>query len=275
MSWPTDGVRILDEARYQGHELDWWKIAEKNSDVKVIVPRCGVGDYYTDPEFDNNFDDGGSAGFHTGAYYVINPSSDFKKSSERLKSSLDGRKPRLLVADCEKAPAWTLPSKATIIDYTRRYLDFMSTEHPQAEIWIYTADWYWSTYLGYLDWAKKFPLFVAHYLFENYTARTQYEGFDKFEARLPIDNDNVPYLPLGWRGEAQASAWQFSSFGVVDGIAGADKKPRTDLGLMTAAAFNRLFTQDAQEPADQAIDVTDELAQIRSSADSIETKVGG
>lgn len=190
----------IDISRWQG-DIQWGLLPEK---YKYVVMRASIGNYYTDPRFEDYFDAVCDKGLVTGAYHVLRGDNDVESQLARFESAMNGRKPDMLVLDCEVAVA---PSNNILKRRTYWMMKKLDERWPTPVKLYYTAKGYWdanigATYSGYRF--DQFLLWVASY------------GTN--DGNVP-DTSRYPSIPDAWKDVSpQWWMWQYTSKGVVPGI---------------------------------------------------------
>ena len=180
---------IVDVSRYN-RVIDFSKL--KAAGCTEVISRIGVG-FNGDPFFGRNYSRARSQGMRVGAYYVPKWNMDCVMQVECCAAALDGvawLPDSQIWIDCESADGYSGANlRASINNFLLR-LEKVLAVRPG----IYTANWWWTPYVGNVSWAKNYPLWVA-----NYTSGSK------------------PLMPVGWTKYAM---WQYSETGHVDGIVG-------------------------------------------------------
>lgn len=262
MSWPsnTESVRVLDISRWVGDGentplIDFQELKEQNPLVKAIICRMAVGDYYVDPAFQHNYEEGQKAGFKMGIYYPLNPASEISSAKQFFRTTLGGRKPKVIVPDCEIIRDQPYPQ---IRNYTKDFIRWLRDSFGDfAAILNYTAAWFWNPIFGD-SWGPEFDLWTAHYptwweVREN--VYRQAKNFEEMEVLLPFQDTEerqIPIVPTAWQDHPdKVKAWQFSGKGELPPITGERPKAKeTDLNLWKKSYFEEVF--GPVEPNDRA-----------------------
>ncbi len=215
--WAVSGI---DVSRWQG-EIDWPAVADRG--YKFAGIRASVGDYYTDPTFEFNFDGAITNGIIPLPYHVIRPDIDVPGNVGRFEQALNGREAPGYVLDAELHGG---ASREKVRERTYWMLEAMKETmsgrwDPDPEILVYTADWFWSPWIGEgktdelaSGWPAEYDLWVANYHWPTVQA---------------------PVLPIGWRERALWSVWQHTDRGQVPGIQAA-----VDLNFMKFELYQKL-----------------------------------
>lgn len=203
-------IRAIDVSRHQGDGIntslpDYDKIPD---DIKLIIARASVGPYYIDPTYRYHLCSHGS-GRDFGTYTVYHPNYSLADHQENIKTALGDNPPRLIVADMEKGKSWTMPSKAVVTDGSFEFMDWLENHYTDSVIAIYSARWYWDSWILKHVPFLKWPLFVAQYPYQS--RKKQYRNHASFER----DNREIARLPGLWE---RYIGWQFSEKGRMAGI---------------------------------------------------------
>ena len=220
----------VDVSRWQG-DIDWPRLAAEG--VLWAGVRASIGNYYTDPKFQANYDGAWDAGILPFPYHVINPNNGVESQLTRYKDSLDGRKPEMTVVDAELA--------GTVSDMIRRrrYAWFIRNGKDDRDLgsqWIlYSNKNFMESYMksGYMAWvwAENIPLWVA-----------SYGANDGMQPPTP------PYPSLPFQYD-EWLAWQYTDKGQMAGVDGA-----IDLNLMQDRFYNNLRIRSGlAEPGASAV----------------------
>lgn len=175
----------IDVSRYQG-KINWEKVAL--AAYRFVIIRATVGDYYTDPNFSENWSGAKDSGILVSAYHAVTPDRSAESQIEHFFDILDNRKADLaLILDIELARG---VSPAAITACIKDCLNKTEQLDGRKPI-IYTAKWFWDiNVLPSAEWAQ-YDLWVAHY------------------------GVSSPALPEGW---SEWKFWQYSNRGRVSGI---------------------------------------------------------
>ena len=185
----------IDVSRHQG-EIDWQKIADAG--ILWAAVRCTIGDYYTDETFTRNFDGAKAVGIIPFPYHVLRTDKGDEEQATYFVNALDGRKTWMNVMDVEVVASG---DRGRALHYVMREIE----RKTHAMTTIYTNANFWNTYMpggfgGSLFNGK--TLWVASYGRLN-------------DGNVP--GDPYPTLPRTWNSYG---AWQYTSRGKIDGIAG-------------------------------------------------------
>src|SRR3990167_2954903 len=142
-------IRGIDCSRYQG-TIDWTQVY--TAGYRFAVIRATVGDYYSDPKLESNWDGAKTAGLKLGAYHVVRADNTPESQLLKLRGVLDGNDPRLVVLDCEVSPEGMSQPEIERAHYwmARKTREFYSQKG--TEIWLYSAKWWWDPNIGNQDW---------------------------------------------------------------------------------------------------------------------------
>ncbi len=185
----------IDVSRHQG-AIDWQKIADAG--IRWAAMRATIGDYYTDETFEFNFDGAKAVGIIPFPYHVIRTDKGDTEQADYFLNALDGRKTWMNVMDVEVVASGV---RGRILHYVMR--DIEDKTHAMTS--IYTNANFWNTYMPPSFGGRQFKnsvLWVASYGRLN-------------DGKVP--GDPYPTLPRIWNSYG---AWQYTSRGKVDGIAG-------------------------------------------------------
>jgi len=207
----------IDLSRWN-NVVDWDLLPD---DIGFVVMRASIGNYYTDPKFEDYFDAVCAKHLVTGAYHVLIADNEVESQLDRLELALNGRKPDMLVLDCEL--------KGTVKENIRKRRTYwmmrkLDERWPTPVKLYYTNQSYWdtnigSTYSGYRF--DEFLLWIASY--------------GKNDGQIP-DTDKYPAIPDAWKDAIpQWWIWQYTSKGVIPGIEG-----NVDLNGMREDFFAKL-----------------------------------
>ncbi len=138
----------------------------------------------------------------------------------------------------------------------REGLDFLRTNWPEARVVItYSAEWWWKPHVVHgweIDeevWAAQYPYVVTLPDGKQRKAQT----FAEMDRLLPIHNNFTPRTITGFQ-KKNVIGWQFTDFLIVNGIAQANRKPRTDgnyfLKTWADETFDGITPPDQGDPAD-------------------------
>jgi len=156
-------ILICDGSRYQSFQpngtylpLDFQKM--KQAGAGGYFGRVSLGNFYTDPAFQMNFD-AGTGILPQGAYLAVYPQYSSASHIAKLKEGLAGRKPDFpIVVDCEKAEGQFFSTISKVIsEVCDRVADF-DGRIP----FIYTRQSWWDWYVQAGNWSK-YPLMAARY----------------------------------------------------------------------------------------------------------------
>ena len=224
--WAVSGP---DVSRWQG-AIDCSKVADAG--FKYVGIRASVGMHYTDQRFEENFDNATVQGIIPIPYQVIRPDHDVKSNLKRLLDSLNGREATGYVLDVELHGN---QDSDTVTHRTYWLLRAMQDEFPDSEIIIYTADWFWTPWIGTgrtdniaAGWPAEYALWVAGYWWPTL---------------------QEPLTPIGWRGLRLWEIWQHTNRGRTDGVDG-----NCDQNFMKPPLFARLGG-DSEPPPDDAVPI--------------------
>lgn len=233
-------IKGIDVSRYQG-VIDWPAIA--GAGYKFAICRATVGNYYTDPTFEANWDGAKNAGLQVGAYHVVRADNSVESQLLRLRGALDGNNPKLVVLDAEVSPAGMSQFDIERAHYWmgRRTREFYNPL--DAEVGWYSAAWWWNPNVKQQGWVAGDPFlwWMAAYGGDQNGER------DWNQPAWPEPPASV--VPLGW---PRWDAWQYTSRGVVPGIVG-----NVDLNLMKDEAFAQIWgISPLPPPSTEPIKVT-------------------
>ena len=241
-------IRGIDVSRYQGWPdnpaggtpaPDFVQIAAAG--YKFVAIRATIGDYYTDPMFERNWDAAQAAGMKTAAYHVHRADKTIESQLGRLRSVVDGNDPKLIIVDSELP--YPPPAPSTIERETY-WMGRRTREHFNplgCDVMFYSGKWWWDPKIGEQQWVEHDPL---GWWLANYGAN---------DGQIPAI---TPALPVSW---PRMDVWQYTSRGKVPGIVGF-----VDLDLMTEAAYEAAWGEPEPEPS------TKVPVEIRASAGSID-----
>lgn len=229
--------------------IDWATKASENPEIRWSICRLSGSSSGIDPDGGYNFDQGLKAGFDMGVYVNMSPTRSVSWLMENWwKPAIGDRDPKLIVLDCESTHGQT---PKVITKHIRDALDALKKEWPDAEIWIYSAAWWWNPNVEH-GWEGNERFWIAHYIYvvqdpQTGDWRTAF-AFSEMDEKLPIHNTFTPRLPKGV-GIHQVEAWQCSNKGIIEPITRQPKlTPRVDLDYMKLAAYNRVFQPDQDQP---------------------------
>lgn len=262
MAWPalSELVKAIDVSIYQNKSsatgpptpegrIDFWHLADTRPEIKVVFIRLAgdVGGF--DIDFQSNYDESLAAGFENAVYGFAAPSRKVSTLIDIWKAGLNGRAPKLIVIDAEVAHG---KDKAFVTRHVRDLLAAVHNTWPEAEVWIYTGEWWWSpNIIGGWEGNEKF--WMAHYAhfvpMPDGTWRVVYT-FEELDVKLPIGNSFTPSLPKTVRIE-QVEAWQITSSGRIQFNSKLGLyTPRCDLDYVRLSAYRRIWGGD-QPPGPQ------------------------
>lgn len=201
----------IDVSHHQGN-IDWLKVARDNVGFAYVKASEGAG--FVDSQFRRNAGGANAVGIPVGFYHYARP----EKANTAVEEAAH-------FVDVTKGQACQLPycldlegeaAKLSTADLTAWAIAFMREVKrlTKKAVILYTGAYFARDELGKA--AGEFPLWVAHY------------GVASGSTPLPNNTWNE------W------AAWQFTSSGKVDGIAG-----NVDLDYMDADYFAALFEQSA------------------------------
>lgn len=171
----------VDVSRHQG-PMDWKKCAARG--VTFAAIRVTVGNYYTDPRFEENWQGAKAAGLLVTAYHVVTPEYSVRSQMERFRAVIGGHWPDLPpVLDCELTRGQDKDIVTARIEGCAQAVINWGMARPI----IYTRQSWWDHYVLPSYYWDVFPLWVA-----NYTDAPQ------------------PLLPRDW---TTWKIWQYSSKG--------------------------------------------------------------
>lgn len=226
VDWAVSGI---DVSRWQ-NAIDWSKIADAG--YKYAGIRASVGNFYTDPRFEENFDGAIVNGIIPLPYHVIRPDFDVASNLGRFKEALNGREASGYVLDVELHGG---QDDQVVKHRTHWLLRGMQETWPDDEIIVYTADWFWTPWIGVgktddiaASWPAEYALWTANYYWP--TLRE-------------------PRTPVGWRGLRLWEIWQHTNRGRVSGIS-----VNVDQNFMKLPLFAKLGG-DGEPPPEQPIPI--------------------
>ena len=225
-------LKGIDVSRYNGWPVnpdgpspapDFVPVAAAG--YKFVAIRATIGDYYTDPMFERNWDAAQAAGLKTAAYHVVRADKPVEAQMARLRSVVDGNEPKLVVLDAEVTPANLTQFE---IERAHYWMGRRAREHfaPRGcDVWFYSGKWWWDPNIGPQQWVAQDPFgwWLAAY------------GAN--DGTVPATE---PRLPVSW---PRRDAWQYTSRGSVPGIQGF-----VDLDQMTEAAYEAAWGEPAPAP---------------------------
>lgn len=251
MSWPalSENVKVIDLSQYQNWanskpdrkpgRIDFEELAVENPDVKIVIIRaCATS--YIDADWEYNWLESRSAGFHRAAYVNNDPTWAVNGPQGGMwKRALGDKNHKLIVYDCESKFG---RSPLAITKDIREGLDFLRANYPDATVIIYTAEWFWKTNVIH-DWETDEEVWAAQYPYmiqrDNGTWRVVY-SFAEMDPFLPINNSFTPRVVTGFQ-KKNMIGWQFTSSGIIAPIAQANLRPRTDLNYFLKERIEEIF----------------------------------
>jgi hypothetical protein len=261
MPWPAlaELVKAYDVAIYQNKtyskpnwqegRIPWPETAAQHPEVKVIFVRVAGNKGGPDWDFQYNYDGALEVGYKTAIYGFASPGISISTIlNSWWKPGLDGRKPKLIVLDCEIANGKT---PAEVTKHIRDLLAAIRREWPGVEVWLYSADWWWSGNIVH-GWENEEKFWWAHYVHivqnPNGTWRVAW-SFEEVDSKLPISNNFTPYMGTSKVLIANVEAWQLSSGGIVYPITRPIYlDPRVDLTYMRLSAYTRIWGEVQPPP---------------------------
>ncbi len=147
----------IDASRWQG-AMDWQEIAAGGYRFAII--RATIGDQYTDPQFQANWDGAREAGLLVTAYHVVTPKVPAEVQMARFYEVLDDRISDIpLVLDVERSDGANQDEISRCVRDCLREIEGREARKPI----VYTARWYWNRYvLSSPEW-QTYDLWVASY----------------------------------------------------------------------------------------------------------------
>jgi lysozyme len=196
--WPV-GIDVSSHQHPAGKAIDWATVARAGISfafVKVDEGARRTAGRYVNPYFKADWDGARNAGIIVGPYHYARPrrpvsataDGDARQFVATVGSSIRtaGLPP---VLDLEEPEGLSGPE---IVTWARQWLATVTALTGRTPV-VYTAVWYWSSYLGGSTDLAQHPLWLARY------------------------SDTPGFLPGGW---GTWSFWQFSAKGRVPGIDG-------------------------------------------------------
>jgi lysozyme len=183
----------IDVSHHQG-AINWQTLKELGVDFVYIKATEGID--YVDPAFEKNWQGARAAGVLTGAYHMFRPedtaveqASNFIRALESVGYSASDLPP---VLDIESVHTIKdLPHKE-LHDRAVNYLKLIEESLGRKAV-VYTNPRFWQDYLSDVHEIVKYPLWVAEYEL----------------------GASEPSSTAGWK---DYHFWQFSQYGVVDGV---------------------------------------------------------
>lgn len=240
----------IDVSRYQG-TIDWVKVAAAG--YKFAIIRATVGNYYADPTFEANWDGARAAGLQVGAYHVVRADNTTESQLLKLRGTLDGNDPKLIVLDAEVTPAGMAQHNIERAHYWmgRRVREHFFPGSTKPRVWFYSAKWWWDPNIGAQGWVTQDLLGWWFAAYGQNNGQPSWVG------------PPTSVIPLGWI--ALWGCWQYTSRGAVPGIVG-----NVDLNFMQDEAFAAIWGQ-APVPPPVVDEVTLKLP--RSAFDALKAAV--
>jgi GH25 family lysozyme M1 (1,4-beta-N-acetylmuramidase) len=241
---------IFDISRYQiippnlgqpWHTIDWDKAWAMG--IRVAGIRATVGNYYSDPTFEINYDTAKQKGFIPVPYHVVKPSHSYSSQINKFLTTLGSRKSDIpLAMDCELSDLLTAKQVTSCLQSCFKETAYRDGRNP----FNYTRQTWWDTYvLHWSEW-KTYPLWVAWYPFD-------------------INYPNVPIerIPEDWR-EVGETFWQKSAGGNKQGKIYGAESADIDLDWYkgTAEQFDIQFSTHISGSPPQPIYTHEEIHEI-------------
>lgn len=177
-------IKGIDVSKWQG-DIDWQAVAD--SGIKFAIIKATEGTSYVDPYFAANWEGAKAAGLLVSAYHMLWPSLLAEKQAAHFLATLGDRKADLpLVLDAERPAVGNI---GAFVEEMALAVEAADGRKP----FIYTAQNYWNTHVGWAPGWADYPLWVADY------------------------DAASPAMPTGWDSY---TIWQYSSTGRVAGISG-------------------------------------------------------
>ena len=210
--------------------------------MATSITRATVGNYYTDPTFESNWDGARAAGIAVGAYHVLRPDNSVDSQVYRLRQVLDGNDPKFIAIDCEVTAGADI--ERAVYWMGRRTREAF----PNAEVAFYSAKWWWDVQVKNQDWVLQ-------------------DGYGYWFAAYGSNNGQQPWatpptsvIPAQWINLWKM--WQYTSRGQVPGIVG-----NVDLDLMDEEYFSKVWGAITPPPEPEPDMVT--ITIKKSTADDL------
>jgi GH25 family lysozyme M1 (1,4-beta-N-acetylmuramidase) len=222
----VDGIDI-SHWQSDNQAIDWGAVPEK---YKFAVVKCSEGATFKDWKFQENFDGGKASGRVMGAYHYHRANANTAVQEQNFYDALAGRLPDFVVLDVESQDGVTVQTLRNRVYWSLRFL-----EKQEVPVVVYTASWFWSDPIG----GRVMPKDPPNGLDDDKIYASGWPGwFADYGSNNGQPNGDGPLLPVGWRDSNDPNArqgpwrgkwamWQYTSKGVVPGIAGG-----VDLNLM-------------------------------------------
>ena len=241
----------IDISKHQG-EVNWDLLP---GDIKYVVMRASIGNYYTDPRFEDYFDAVCEKGLVTGAYHVLRADNTVESQLDRLELALNGREPDILVLDCEvpTAPSDNIRKRRTY--WMMRKLD---ERWPTPVKMYYTNKSYWDTNIGET---------YSGYRFDEYLLWVA--SYGRNDGNVP-DTSRFPAIPGAWKdAKPQWWLWQYTSKGKVPGFGGSVDKNGMPDGFFNKLDAKKGCAPDAPVPPEPPSDVEERLDELEFQVSNI------
>jgi len=153
--------QLLPSSVEQGKTINWQKAWDAG--IRVVAIRATVGNWYTDPVFEPNWNGAKEIGMVTTAYHVIKPSHSFQSQMDRFFSVLKDKKADIpLVLDNELQDNKSKQVITNVIQKSAQYIADKDGRNP----FNYTRQSWWD--INVLSWSKwnEYPLWVAWYPYD-------------------------------------------------------------------------------------------------------------
>lgn len=185
--------RRLGGAFWNGAPRPWMVILKATQGLRILDAR--FGERWARLRF---------AGWRRAAYHFYEPDAPGLMQAKVFWEVTGAQPGELLALDFERFPEGM--AKATVVKGVRDFLAYLADKSGSAPP-IYTSAYVWNSVIGETDWARQYPLWVAHYT----TAA-------------------APSLPLGWERWA---LWQYGA-GYWPGVSGKVDRNRVHRGFASA-----------------------------------------
>lgn len=153
-------VRVPDVSQYQG-KINWSVMRSKGIDHVMI--RGPIGDGGRDRMFEDHWTGAGAAGLKRGVYTVFLPHTDPLRQAADHKRFLEEVQPELV-----SAGDFELGGNHGRFGLSGRVWDYLSAVRysiqpgRSVDLAVYTGLYFWSFYVGNVDWSSHFKLWISH-----------------------------------------------------------------------------------------------------------------
>ena len=241
----------IDVSHWQGN-INWGAVPDI---YRWVAIKCSEGSGFKDSRFRQNFDGFRAAGKKVGAYHFHRANINTALQEQNFFDALGGRDPDFAVLDVESQDGADVHDLRNRVYWSLRFMEKLNVP-----VIVYTANWFWSSPLdGHIlpkdppngtddpkIIASGWPLWIADY------------GAN--DGSVP---NREPRLPHGWRKKDGTitrdwSMWQYSSRGVVPGIAGS-----VDMNLMQPDFFELIAGDEQPVPVPVDLEARVEALELR------------